>query len=86
MLSEREAMCPECGSPLAVSIEKNKRTGELKIVFWCDGDYDDKFRFEILTGLTNNGLDEILLNKGEIIPKEMRLKVLERESDPAVWE
>jgi hypothetical protein len=57
MLSEKEALCPECGSSLAVSIEKNKRTGELKVVFWCDGDYDDKFRFEILTGLKNEDLE-----------------------------
>jgi hypothetical protein len=29
-MSEREAICPECGSRLAVSIEKNKRTKELR--------------------------------------------------------
>lgn len=81
-MSEREAICPECGSRLAVSIEKNKRTGELKVVFWCDGDYDDRFRFEILTGLTNDDLGDILKSVGKKIFVEMKLKLIERESDP----
>lgn len=79
-MSEREAKCPECGSTLSVSIEKNKRTGELKIVFWCEGDYDDKFRFEIMTGLKNSDLDEILLKEGKIIRRQMNLKLIERET------
>ena len=81
MSSEREARCPECGSRLAVSVERNKRSGELKIRFWCDGDYDDKFQFEIFTGLRNEDLGT-LQKKGKVELRPMRLKLLERESIP----
>lgn len=78
---EREAICPECGSVLSVSVEKIKNTGKLKIVFFCEGDWDDKFSFEILTGLTNADLGNLEV-KGKVIKKEMGIKLIERESDP----
>lgn len=80
MHGEREAVCPECGSPLVVSIEKNKKTGELQIKFWCEGDYEDNFEFVIFTGLKNEDLDA-LTKKGKIVMREMGLKLLDRKSD-----
>lgn len=84
-LSDREALCPECGSHLAVSVEKVKKTGKIKLVFWCDGDHDDKFRFELLTGLTNDDLDALLLKEGTKVQLTMVVKLLERETKP-IWE
>ncbi len=80
---DREAVCPECGSPLVVSIEKNRKTGELQIKFWCEGDYEDNFEFVILTGLKNEELDA-LQKKGKIVLREMGLKLLDRKSDQNV--
>ncbi len=84
MLSEREARCPECGSPLVVSVEKNKRTGKLQIRFFCDGDYDDKFDFVILTELKNEDLDSLLRKKGKVVSQSVGLKLLDRKSDPEI--
>jgi hypothetical protein len=80
-LSRLEAVCPECGDPLSVSVEEDRETGELKIVFVCEGDGDDKFEFEILTGLGNKDLKK-LKEVGKIKWKEMGMKLVARESEP----
>lgn len=82
---EREAVCPECGSPLVVSIEKNRKSGMLQIKFWCEGDYEDKFEFAIITDLKNEDLDTLLDKKGKVITRQIGLKLIDRESKPS-WE
>jgi hypothetical protein len=79
---EREVVCPNCGSPLVVSVEKNRK-GEFLIRFWCDGDYDDQFNFAILTHLTNDDLET--LEEGKTVPKQMDIKLIERKEIPE-WE
>jgi len=79
-MSEREALCPECGTPLVVSVEKNKKTGELQIRFWCEGDYEDRFEFVIDTHLKNEELD--ILVEGKPVLKEISVKLVDRESVP----
>ena len=79
---ERAAICPECGEPLSVSIERDEKTGEIKIVFFCEGSGDDRFSFEILTGLTNEYILDELVKEGEIIERKMKIRVLEREPEP----
>ena len=75
----REALCPECGYPLSVSVEEDEETGELKIVLFCEGAGDDIFRLEIFTGLTNDDLYD--LEDGTDTFLKMRIKV-EREQEP----
>jgi hypothetical protein len=79
-MSEREAVCPECCTPLVVSVEKNKKTGEIQIKFRCEGDYEDKFEFVINTHLKNEDLE--MLEKGKAITKEIIIKVVDRVSVP----
>lgn len=71
--------CPECGHPLSVIVEKDEKTGEIGIEFWCESGGEDKFGLQILTGLTNDDLDEF--EAGKVIQKEMTIKLLARESD-----
>ena len=37
-----EAECPECGEHLCVSVDRDRKSGKLKIVFWCEGAGDDE--------------------------------------------
>jgi hypothetical protein len=83
MSIEREAICPECGSPLVVSVEKNRKSKEIQIRFFCDGDYDDKFEFVILTGLRQEDLSA-LEKKGKVEVRQMGVKLLERKIDPEI--
>jgi len=71
----REAICPECGHPLSVSVEEDEKTGEIKIVLFCEGAGEDIFSMEILTGLTNDDLFELRDTGGKIIWRKMGVKV-----------
>ncbi|MCP8307690.1 MAG: hypothetical protein H3Z54_03240 [archaeon] len=78
---EREAHCPECGDILSVSVEKDRKTREIKIRFFCEGAGDDVFEFEILTGLKDKDLDNLKTPR-ERIMKEMYIRLLRREPEP----
>jgi hypothetical protein len=73
-------ICPECGGLLSVHIDKDEKTGEIQIEFFCEGPGDDEFDFEILTGLTDNDLKK-LKQKGKIIRKEMKIRLFSRKPD-----
>ena len=72
--------CPECGDQLSHSVEKDDATGEIKIVFFCEGAGDDEFSFQILTGLTDEDIKE-LEEIGKTIRKEMRVELLKRKPE-----
>lgn len=76
-----EALCPECGDPLSVSIDKNRKTGKIEIAFWCEGAGGDIFEFQMLTGLKNKDLEE-LKDVGKIIWKRMGIKLIARKAEP----
>jgi hypothetical protein len=82
-MSEREALCPECDTPLVVSVEKNKKTKELQIRFWCEGDYEDRYESVIHTSLTNEDLK--MIEKGKPVAKQMTITVIKRKRVPK-WE
>jgi hypothetical protein len=78
---EEDPLCPECGYELTgIKVFKDDETGEIAIEFFCDGPGDDKFRFQILTGLTDEDIAELKV-VGKTIPKEMGIKLLEREPE-----
>jgi len=59
-------------------VEKDDETGEIKIVFFCEGAGDDEFSFQILSGLTGEDIEgpqEI----GRTIRKEKRIELLNRK-------
>ena len=62
-MPENLALCPECGEPLAFKLTRDKRTKEIRILLFCDGSGEDRFEFEIRTGLTDKGLAR--LRKGK---------------------
>ena len=75
---EADPLCPECGDPLIVKFLKDEE--EITLEFFCEGDYDDRFRFQILTRMTDEdliGLHEI----GKTIQKKMVIRLLERKSN-----
>ncbi len=78
-LNESEPVCPECGSPLTATFEMDEKTKNIKVLLQCEGDGDDRFWFEIDTGLTNKKLAQ-LVKKGATVP--MTGKLLERLKDP----
>lgn len=75
---EREFKCPECGESLSVDVSKDKK-GKVRMEFFCEGNGDDRFSFEIATGLTNRDVANLV--PGKAIKKEMVVKFLERKSD-----
>lgn len=78
---EERPFCPECGDPLSTSYEKDDDTGEIRIVFFCEGAGDDEFCLQILTGLTDEDierLDEI----GKKIRRGMEIELLKRKPEP----
>jgi len=82
---EEEPLCPECGYPLTgIKVLKDDEE-EIMIEFFCEGDYSDRFRFQILTGMTDEDL-EGLHEIGKEIPKKMAIKLLERKADPSLQE
>lgn len=82
MVKEKEErpFCPECGDQLSTEFLKDRETGEIKIVFYCDGGGEDRFAFQISTGLTDEDLED-LRKVGKITRQEMEIKLLERETD-----
>jgi len=56
---EERPFCPECGEPLSNEFLKDGRTGETKIVYYCDGGGEDRFAFQISTGLTDEDLEDL---------------------------
>ena len=78
----REAICPECGESLSVSVEKIRKTGEIRVVLFCEGDGDDAFELEILTGLKNKDIGTSL-KVGKMAKKEMKIKLVQREPAPS---
>lgn len=78
---EEEPLCPECGYPLTgIRVYKDDETGEMTIEFFCDEAGDDIFRFQIITGLTDEDIGK-LTKIGEIIRREMGIKLIERKSE-----
>ena len=82
---EEEPLCPECGYPLTGIKVLKDNTGKITIEFFCDEAGEDKFRFQISTGLTDKDIRS-LTEKGKAIPKEMAIKLLERKSEKQVIE
>jgi len=76
---KKRPLYPECGYPFLVEPEKNEKTEELEVDFSCAGEEDDTFIFKILTGLREEDLNK-LKKKRKLIRKEMRIRLLERES------
>jgi len=74
-------ICPECGHPLSTATGKDEKTGEIVVSFWCEGPGEDRFVFEILTGLRDEDLEK-LKGKRRLIRKEMRIRLLQREAEP----
>ena len=75
-----ELFCPECGEPLSVRLLIDEETDELIVEIGCEGDGDDEFYFDILTGLTEDdisNLDKI----GKVITKEMNLVLKDRRTE-----
>ena len=79
-MEEERPFCPECGDPLSMTVVKDDETGEYTIEFFCEGAGEDRFHFQILTGLTNEDIAN-LEEEGKIIRKEMGMKLLQREPD-----
>lgn len=78
---EEDPLCPECGYELTgIKVLKDDETGKITIEFFCDEAGDDIFRFQILTGLTDEDIEE-LTEIGKTIPKEMGIKLVERKSE-----
>jgi hypothetical protein len=77
-MEEEQPTCPECGYPLTGRFLKN-RSGKISIEFWCDQAGEDKFRFQILTGITDEDIGQLVI--GKPIHKEMSVKLLERMSE-----
>lgn len=75
---EDKPVCPECGDWLSVERYIDDDKGEIIIEFYCEGAGSDEFDFLILTGLTNEDLNN-LKEKGKIILKNMKIKLLERK-------
>ena len=73
-------LCPECGDELTPEVRKDVETGEIRILFWCEGAGDDHFSFEISTGLTNE--DVANLEEGKPMRKEVSIELLKRIPDP----
>ncbi len=59
--------CPECGDPLSMYVTKDN-VGNFKFEFFCEGGGDDKFSFQIITGLNNK--DVAKLEIGRIIKEK----------------
>lgn len=72
-LRAREAICPECGEPLEVSVYLNRKTKRLFIGLYCEGDMDDFFDYEISTGLTNHKLAKLSSDRKNVTAMEGRL-------------
>jgi hypothetical protein len=78
-MREEEPLCPECGYPLTgIKVFKDK-SRKITIEFYCDEGGEDKFRFQILTGITDKDIGKLTV--GKPIQKEMSIKVLERMSE-----
>ena len=80
---EEDIVCPECGYSLSKKILKDEITNEIYIEFFCDQAGDDLFRFQILTGLTDDDIAELSKN-GKTMRREMALKLVERKSEEEV--
>jgi hypothetical protein len=81
---EEEPLCPECGYPLTgIRVLKDK-SHKITIEFYCDMAGEDRFRFKILTGLTDKDIGS-LTQTGRTIKKEMAVKLLERMSEKKPW-
>jgi hypothetical protein len=72
--------CPECGDSLSVDFQKDKQ-GKITIEFYCEGAGDDKFSFQISTGLKNKDVKQLQL--GKPVVKEMIIELLESQSAPS---
>lgn len=64
---------------MTATLEIDERTKNIKVLLQCEGDGEDRFWFEIDTGLTNKKLAK-LNKKGTAVP--MAGKLLERLKDP----
>jgi len=77
---EENPLCPECGYELTKKCLKDDTTAEITIEFFCDQAGEDVFRFQILTGLTDDDIAK-LTKIGKMIQREMTLKLVERKSE-----
>lgn len=76
---QEEPLCPECGYPLTGITVLKDRSGKITIEFYCDEAGEDKFTFQILTGITDRDIGR--LRVGKPIQKEMSVRLLERMSE-----
>lgn len=73
-------LCPECGEFLYSKLLIDDKTGELIIDIYCEGDLDDEFELQIMTGLTEVDID--FFDKiGEITTKPMKVILNKRVAE-----
>ncbi len=65
---------------MSVSLEKDRR-GTIVVRLFCEGDGDDSFELEILTGLKDEDLKK-LKGVGKIVKSDIKLKLTARTPDP----
>ena len=68
-------MCPLCGGPLSMDLCEDSE-GKFVIEFFCEGEGDDRFNFEIRTGLSNRDIANF--KEGVLTKREMLVKITER--------
>ena len=67
--------CPLCGGPLSMDLCEDCE-GKFVIEFFCEGEGDDRFSFEIRSGLSNQDIANF--KEGDLIKREMLVKITER--------
>ena len=70
--------CPLCVSPLSIDVSKDGH-GKFKIEFYCEGGGDDRFSFELATGLSNKDIAN--LKADESLRKDVKITILERKEE-----
>jgi hypothetical protein len=71
-------ICPECGYPLSVDFSEDENE-ELVIEFYCEGPGEDTFSFQIHTGVSNEDLSYLEIDKPLVT--EATSKLIHRQSE-----
>lgn len=72
---EEDPLCPDCGYELTgIEIFKDDDNGEITIEFFCDGASEDRFGFQIMTGITDENITN-LTKIGKVIRRQMGISM-----------